>query len=121
MSAVLQRPIRYRRVPGEAYKDRMTQFGMSDAMAQGMLDMALAKDAGPDNGVLRTPAGQHARHVPPVGRGRARAGRPHLSSQEHQWCGPPARTTPPDAASQPPFGPGMISCLSSTTQAIPGG
>lgn len=29
-------------------------FGMSDAMAQGMLDMALAKDAGLGNGVVRT-------------------------------------------------------------------
>ncbi len=55
ISDVLGRPIRYQQVPGQAFKDRMLQFGMSDPMAQGLLDMALAKDAGLDNGVVRTP------------------------------------------------------------------
>ncbi|WP_328450273.1 NmrA family NAD(P)-binding protein [Amycolatopsis sp. NBC_00438] len=55
MSEVLQRPIRFQRIPGQAYKDRMLQAGMSEAMAQGMLAMALAKDAGLDNAVARTP------------------------------------------------------------------
>ena len=32
----------------------MLSFGMSEPMAQGMLDMALAKDAGLDNGVPRS-------------------------------------------------------------------
>jgi uncharacterized protein YbjT (DUF2867 family) len=53
MSEVLARPIRFQQISGQAYKDRMMQFGMSEAMAQGMLAMALAKDAGLDNGVLR--------------------------------------------------------------------
>jgi uncharacterized protein YbjT (DUF2867 family) len=55
MSEVLGRPIRFQQVPGQAYKDRMLQFGASPAMAQGMLDMAVAKDAGLDNGAARTP------------------------------------------------------------------
>jgi uncharacterized protein YbjT (DUF2867 family) len=56
MSEVLERPIRFQRVPGAtAAKDRMVRSGMSGAMAQGLLDMMLAKDAGLDNGVRRTP------------------------------------------------------------------
>ncbi len=55
MSEVLGQPVRFQQVSAEAYKDRMMQVGMSDAMAQGMLDMALAKDNGLDNGVRRTP------------------------------------------------------------------
>nr|MBA2558417.1 NAD(P)H-binding protein [Propionibacteriales bacterium] len=35
MSEVLERPIRFQQIPGEAYKDRMMQFGLSEAMAQG--------------------------------------------------------------------------------------
>jgi uncharacterized protein YbjT (DUF2867 family) len=55
MSRVLDRPIRFRQVSGDDYTNRLTQFGMSDAMAQALLDMAMAKDAGLDNGVSRTP------------------------------------------------------------------
>jgi uncharacterized protein YbjT (DUF2867 family) len=55
MSDVLARPVRFQQISGEAYKARFLQFGMSEAMAQGMLDMALAKDACLDNGVRRTP------------------------------------------------------------------
>ncbi|WP_328916402.1 MULTISPECIES: NAD(P)H-binding protein [unclassified Streptomyces] len=54
MAEVLQRPVRFQQVPGPDFKARMTQFGMSDAVAQGLLDMALAKDAGLDNAVPRT-------------------------------------------------------------------
>ncbi len=39
----------------EAYKSRFVSFGMSDAMAQGMADMAWAKNEGIDNAVQRTP------------------------------------------------------------------
>ena len=42
-------------VPFEAYTDRFVGLGMSDAMAQGMTDMAWAKNEGLDNGVQRTP------------------------------------------------------------------
>jgi uncharacterized protein YbjT (DUF2867 family) len=55
MTEVLGRPVRYQQVPGEAFKARMTAFGMSDAMAQGLLDMANAKNAGLDNAEPRTP------------------------------------------------------------------
>ena len=52
---VLGRPVRYQQIPGEAYKANMMKAGMSDAIAQGLLDMALAKDNGLDHGVTRTP------------------------------------------------------------------
>jgi uncharacterized protein YbjT (DUF2867 family) len=55
MTEVLARPIAFRQIPGEAFKQRMLDAGMSDAMAQGLLDMARAKDQGLDNGVTRTP------------------------------------------------------------------
>jgi uncharacterized protein YbjT (DUF2867 family) len=55
LSEVLGKPVGFRQIPGEAYKAVFTGFGMSDAMAQGMLDMALAKDNGLDNAVTRTP------------------------------------------------------------------
>jgi hypothetical protein len=43
------------RSPARTFKARLTGFGMSDAMAQGMLDMMLAKDNGLDNAEPRTP------------------------------------------------------------------
>jgi uncharacterized protein YbjT (DUF2867 family) len=55
MSEVLDSPVRFEQIPGEVYKATFTGFGMSDAMAQAMLDMALAKDRGLDNAVERTP------------------------------------------------------------------
>ena len=55
MSEVLGKPVGFQQIPGEAFKARLTGFGMSDAMAQGMLDMMLAKDNGLDNAVPRTP------------------------------------------------------------------
>jgi uncharacterized protein YbjT (DUF2867 family) len=55
MSRVLDRPIRFQQVPGDQFTGRLVQFGMSEAMAQALLDMAMAKDAGLDNGVTRTP------------------------------------------------------------------
>jgi hypothetical protein len=39
----------------EPYKDRFVGFGMSEAMAQGMTDMAWAKKEGLHNVVRRTP------------------------------------------------------------------
>ena len=55
MSDVLGKPVRFQQIPGEAFKARLTGFGMSDAMAQGALDMMLAKNAGLDNAEPRTP------------------------------------------------------------------
>ena len=54
MSEVLQRPVRFQQVPGPDFKARMMRLGTSEAMAQGLLDMWLAKDAGLDNAVPRT-------------------------------------------------------------------
>ena len=55
MSDVLGKEVRFQRTAFEAYKERFVSFGMSDAMAQGMTDMAWAKNEGIDNGVQRTP------------------------------------------------------------------
>ena len=55
MSQVLGSAVRFQQIPGEAYKKNMMGVGMSDAMAQGMLDMALAKDNGLDSAEPCTP------------------------------------------------------------------
>ena len=55
MSEVLDKRVRFQQIPFEAYKSRFIQFGMSEAMAQGMTDMARAKDEGLDNAEPRTP------------------------------------------------------------------
>jgi uncharacterized protein YbjT (DUF2867 family) len=55
MSDVLGKEVRFQQNTFEAYKNRFVSFGMSDAMAQGMTDMAWAKNEGVDNGVQRTP------------------------------------------------------------------
>jgi uncharacterized protein YbjT (DUF2867 family) len=54
MSEVLGKPIRYQQVSFEAYKAGFIERGMSDAMAQGMTDMAWAKNEGLDNAEPRT-------------------------------------------------------------------
>ena len=55
ISEVLGKEVRFQQITFEAYKDRFIGFGMSDAMAQGMTDMAWAKNEGLDNAVQRTP------------------------------------------------------------------
>jgi uncharacterized protein YbjT (DUF2867 family) len=59
---VLGTPVRYQQVPRQAFNDQFTGSGASEAMAQGMLDMMIAKDNGLDNGVVRTP--RHAIDTP---------------------------------------------------------
>jgi uncharacterized protein YbjT (DUF2867 family) len=54
MTDVLGKPVRFQQITLDAYKATLTQRGMSDAMAQGMVDMAAAKDAGLDNAEPRT-------------------------------------------------------------------
>ena len=54
MTDVLEKPVRFQQIPLDAYKVRLIEFGMSEAMAQGMIDMMRAKDNGLDNGELRT-------------------------------------------------------------------
>jgi uncharacterized protein YbjT (DUF2867 family) len=55
MSEVLRRPIRVQWIPVEAFKAGLIGQGMSEAMAQGMADMMVAKDEGLDNDEPRTP------------------------------------------------------------------
>ena len=55
ISAVLGQQVRFQQITFDAYKDQFVGFGMSDAMAQGMTDMAWAKNEGLDNAVQRTP------------------------------------------------------------------
>jgi uncharacterized protein YbjT (DUF2867 family) len=55
MSEVLNKPVRFEQISYGAYKSRFIDFGMSEAMAQGMTDMAAAKNNGLDNAEPRTP------------------------------------------------------------------
>jgi uncharacterized protein YbjT (DUF2867 family) len=55
ISDVLGTQVRFQQTTFDAYKDRFVGFGMSEAMAQGMTDMAAAKNEGIDNAVARTP------------------------------------------------------------------
>jgi uncharacterized protein YbjT (DUF2867 family) len=55
MSEVLAKPVRFQEIPGEAFKARLLQRGMSDAMAQANLDMWLAYNQGLDTAEPRTP------------------------------------------------------------------
>ncbi len=44
ISEVLGQEVRFQQITFKAYKDRFVGFGMSDAMAQGMTDMACTGD-----------------------------------------------------------------------------
>ena len=55
MSEVLGKSVRFQQIPGEAFKARLLQNGVSEAMAQGYLDMTNAKNEGLDNAEPRTP------------------------------------------------------------------
>jgi uncharacterized protein YbjT (DUF2867 family) len=75
ISEVLGKEVRFQQITFEAYKYRFVGFGMSDAMAQGMTDMAWAKNEG-----LGQRRSAHARkldadQLPPVVRKGAQARR----------------------------------------------
>lgn len=55
VSEVLGKPVRFQQIAGEAYKAQLKENGASEAMAQAMLDMMEAKNAGLDNAEPRTP------------------------------------------------------------------
>ncbi len=55
ISEVLGRPVRYQQVAADEFRATLVTHGMSEAAARGMTEMMLAKDAGLDNGVPRTP------------------------------------------------------------------
>ncbi|MCO5971792.1 NmrA family NAD(P)-binding protein [Actinoallomurus soli] len=46
LTEVLERPVRFQQADPEAYKAMMTRYGMSDAWAQGLVDMAIAQSDG---------------------------------------------------------------------------
>lgn len=52
---VIGKPVRFERTSFADYKTMFVRFGMSDGMAQGMTDMARAKNEGLDNAEPRTP------------------------------------------------------------------
>ncbi len=54
MSEVLGRPVRFQEVPAESLRPRLTGNGYSEAMAQAMIDMLMAKNHGLDNAEPRT-------------------------------------------------------------------
>ncbi len=54
MSDVLARPIRYQQVPAAGFKAQLLQYGASESMAQGLIDMYEAKDRGLDSTEPRT-------------------------------------------------------------------
>jgi uncharacterized protein YbjT (DUF2867 family) len=55
MSEVLDKPVRYAQVPLDAFRQQLVDLGTSDAMAEGMSEMMVAKDQGLDNAEPRTP------------------------------------------------------------------
>jgi uncharacterized protein YbjT (DUF2867 family) len=56
MADVLDRPVRFERIPDDAYKARLVGLGMSEAMAQATLDMWTAYGEGLDLAKPRTAA-----------------------------------------------------------------
>ncbi len=54
MSEVLERPIRYQRLPAAAYEAQLVKYGASEAFARGLIVMSDAKDRGLDHSVPRT-------------------------------------------------------------------
>lgn len=54
MSEVLGKPVRFQPISFEAFKAGLTERGMSEAFAQGVVDMYIAKNEGLDNAEPRT-------------------------------------------------------------------
>jgi uncharacterized protein YbjT (DUF2867 family) len=55
LSQVLGKPVRFQQISFEAYKARLIEQGMSEAVAQGMVEMMTAKNNGLDDAEPRTP------------------------------------------------------------------
>ena len=55
VSEVLGREVRYQQVPFDGFKAQLEGRGMSEAFAQGYVDMMRAKNEGMDNAAPRTP------------------------------------------------------------------
>ena len=57
LTDVLGKPVRYQQISFEALKSQVSGNGATEAMAQGMADMMIAKNKGLDQSVARTPEG----------------------------------------------------------------
>ncbi|MDB5553894.1 MAG: NAD-dependent epimerase/dehydratase family protein [Rhizobium sp.] len=55
MSEALGKPVRFQQIPIDAFKAQLLERGSSEAFAQGIVDMMIAKDNGLDDGETRTP------------------------------------------------------------------
>jgi uncharacterized protein YbjT (DUF2867 family) len=55
ISDVLGKPVSYAQVPIDAFRQQLVELGTSAAMAEGMVEMMIAKDQGLDNAEPRTP------------------------------------------------------------------
>jgi uncharacterized protein YbjT (DUF2867 family) len=55
MTEVLGKPIRFQQIPDEGYKATLMKYGMTDAWAQGLVDMAREVNEGIYNAEPRTP------------------------------------------------------------------
>jgi uncharacterized protein YbjT (DUF2867 family) len=55
MSEVLEKPVRFQQISFETFKARLIEQGVSEAMAQGVVDMMAAVNEGLDNAEPRTP------------------------------------------------------------------
>ena len=55
MSESLGKPVRFQQIPFEAFKAQLLESGMSEAFAQGYVEMMAAKNLGLDNAEPRTP------------------------------------------------------------------
>lgn len=54
MTDVLEKPIQFQQIPGEAYKAELMKLGANEVCAQGLVDMYAAKADGLDNAEPRT-------------------------------------------------------------------
>jgi hypothetical protein len=84
MSEALGTPVRFQQIPLEAFKARLMQRGMSEAMAQGNLDMWVAYGQGLDTAEPRTPQSTTPTTFRPMVCGGAQASRPGLNTTESQ-------------------------------------
>ena len=55
MSDALGRSVTFQQVTSDQLREQVSSYGLSDAMAQGMVDMMVAKDEGVDNVAARRP------------------------------------------------------------------
>ena len=84
MSEVRGKPVRFQQIHGEAFKAGLTGFGMSEAFAEGMLDMMVAKNEGLDNAEPRTAQSTTPTSFPAVVRGSVETRGPQLSRHSHR-------------------------------------